>query len=420
MVDPDASASRVLRDEEEAMARIRAICFKTGPPSRVGIELEWTLHHTATPAAPLDAGIVRRALGPHAPSALAPAPPAAAPLDTAAATSTPLSLPAGGQLTAEPGGQLEISTAPAASLAELHTAVTTDLNHLERMLAAEGLGLGEHGIDPHRKPRRLLDTPRYAAMERSFNARGPHGRTMMCSTAGLQVCLDAGTEGQLGTRWAAVNALGPPLVAAFANSRRHAGRDTGWASARMATWWGIDPRRSHPFDGAGTDPATSWSRYALDAPLLCLRRRNGSWDPPPGVTLRDWINGALPRPPTLDDLDYHLSTLFPPVRPRGYLEVRYLDAQSGPDWIAPAAVLSCLLADDRTTQTALELAAPTADRWLPAARAGLADRALRRTAVAVLDLACRRLDRTGLSSAVRRQVIDIIQRRLRDAEQAEE
>jgi glutamate--cysteine ligase len=136
--------------------------------------------------------------------------------------------------------------------------------------------------------------------------------------------------------------------------------------------------------------------------------------------LRDWINGALPRPPTLDDLDYHLSTLFPPVRPRGYLEVRYLDTQRGPDWIAPVAVLSCLLADDPTTQAALELAAPTADRWLPAARAGLADRELRRTAVAVLDLACRRLDRTDLPSAVRRQVIDIVQRRLRQAQQTDE
>ena len=407
MVDPDAAASRVLRDVEEVEARIRAICFKTGPPALVGAELEWTVHRTTAPWAPLDSGTVRRALGPHTPTTLDPG-------------SAPLPLPAGGQLTAEPGGQLEISSAPAASLAVLHSAVTTDLTHLSSLLATAGLGLGEHGIDPHRAPSRLLDTPRYAAMERSFDAHSPHGRTMMCSTAGLQVCLDAGTPAQLSTRWAAVSALGPPLVAAFANSRRHAGRDTGWASARMATWWGIDARRSHPLDGSGTDPATSWFRYALEAPLLCLRRTNGSWDPPPGVTLRDWINGALPRPPTLDDLDYHLSTLFPPVRPRGYLEVRYLDAQPGADWIAPVAVLSSLLADDPTTQSALALAAPTAGRWLSAARAGLADRDLRRTAGAVLDLACRRLDRTGLSPQVRRQVTDIVQRRLRDAEQAEE
>jgi glutamate--cysteine ligase len=408
MIKLDAAANgRVLRDEEEVEARIRAICFKTGPPAYVGAELEWTLHHTRAPQAPLDAGTIRRALGPHTPATLDP-------------QITPLPLPAGGQLTAEPGGQLEISTAPATSLAGLHTAVTTDLDHLNSLLAPAELALGEYGIDPHREPGRLLDTPRYAAMERSFDAQGPHGRTMMCSTAGLQVCLDAGTPAQVGTRWATVSALGPVLTAAFANSRWHAGRDTGWASARMATWWGIDPRRSHPIDGAGTDPTTSWVRYALVAPLLCLRRAGRDWDPPPGLTLRDWVNGALPWRPTLDDLDYHLSTLFPPVRPRGYLEVRYLDTQPGADWIAPVAVLCSLLADEATTQTALDLATPTADRWLPAARAGLADRELRRAAHAVLDLAGRRLDRTDLPPAVQRQVTDIVQRRLRDAEKAEE
>jgi len=408
MVKNDASAnSRVFHNEEEVEAHIRAICFKTGPPALLGAELEWTLHHRKDPQAPLEAGAVRRALGPYTPTTLDP-------------RSTPLPLPAGGQVTAEPGGQLEISSAPATSLAQLHRAVTTDLHHLQDLLAPAELALGEHGIDPHRAPRRLLDTPRYAAMEHCFDAHGPHGRTMMCSTAGLQVCLDAGTPAQAGTRWAAVSALGPVLIATFANSRRHAGRDTGWASARMATWWGIDPRRSRPPSTAGTDPATGWARYALAAPLLCLRRPGGSWDAPPGVTLRDWVNGALPWRPTPDDLDYHLSTLFPPVRPRGYLEVRYLDAQPGAGWIAPVAVLAGLLAVDPATQTALDLAAATARGWVPAARAGLADPELRRAAGPVLDLACRQLEHTDLPSGVRAAVIDIVQRRLRDAEQAEE
>jgi glutamate--cysteine ligase len=408
ITDNDASAnSRVLHDEEEVAAHIRAICFKTGPPALIGAELEWTLHQTAAPRAPLEAADVRQALGRHSPATLDPLSPA-------------LPLPAGGQLTAEPGGQLEISSAPATSLAALYADVSADLAHLTGLLAAAGLALGEHGIDPHREPRRLLDTPRYAAMEHSFDRHGPAGRTMMGSTAGLQVCLDAGTPEQAGLRWATVSALGPPLIAAFANSARHAGRDTGWASARMATWWGIDPRRSHPPDPGGAGPADDWARYALAAPLLCLRRPGGSWDPPPGVTLRDWVNGALPQRPTLDDVEYHLSTLFPPVRPRGYLEVRYLDTQPGAEWIAPVAVLAGLLADDETTATALDLAQPTAGRWLTAARSGLADRELRRTAGAVLDLACQRIEHTDLSAAVRAQVVDTVQRRLLGAGQAEE
>ena len=402
-----ATTGRVLRNQEEVEARIRAICFKTGPPALVGAELEWTVHHTAAPEAPLLAETVRRALGRHTPTTLDPASPA-------------LPLPAGGRLTAEPGGQLEISSAPAASPSALHAAVGADLEHLTRLLGDAGLTLGGHGIDPHREPRRLLQTPRYAAMERVLDRHGPDGRVMMCSTAGLQVCLDAGPAGEVATRWAAVNALGPPLIAAFANSGRHAGRDTGWASTRMATWWAMDPRLTHPPAGPADDPATGWVRYALAAPLLCVRRDDGAWHPPPGLTMRDWVGGALPSRPTVADLDYHLGTLFPPVRPRGYLEVRYLDAQPGADWIVPVAVLTTLFADPATTEAALELATPTARCWVPASRLGLADPALRRTAAAVLDLACRRLDATGLPPHVRAHVTDTVQRRLRDASTSEE
>jgi glutamate--cysteine ligase len=401
-----AAASRILRDQEDVEAHIRAICFKTGPPAHVGTELEWTVHDTAAPRAPLRAEDLQRALGRHSPTTLDPSGPS-------------LPLPAGGRLTAEPGGQLEISSAPAPSVAALHAAVDADLEYLTRLLADAGLSLGAHGIDPYREPRRLLDTPRYAAMERAFGARGPHGRVMMCSTAGLQVCLDAGPADQLAVRWAAVSALGPALIAVFANSRRHAGRDTGWASARMAAWWGIDPRLSGPLAEPADDPAAGWARYALAAPLLCLRRDGGCWDPPPDVTLLDWINGALPQRPTADDVDYHLSTLFPPVRPRGYLEVRYLDAQPGADWIVPVAVLTALLADQPTTEAALELAGTAAGRWVAASRRGLADRRLRRAAESIVDLACRRLDRTGLPPGTRAHVVDTVQRRLR-AERAEE
>jgi glutamate--cysteine ligase len=409
MLDRDAAAgtARALRSQEEVEARIRAICFKTGPPARVGAELEWTLHHTAAPGAPLDPGIVRRALGRHTPATLDPPDP-------------PVALPAGGTITLEPGGQIEISSAPADSLADLHTAVSTDLAHLTGLLTDAGLSLGEHGIDPHRPPRRVLGTPRYAAMEKAFDARGPHGRTMMCSTAGLQVCLDAGPAAGLPVRWAAVMALGPPLLATFANSSRHAGQDTGFASARMGAWWGIDPRLSHPPAGPPDDPAEGWVRYALAAPVVCVRRDNGCWDPPAGMTLLDWVRGALPEPPTADDLDYHLSLLFPPVRPRGYLEVRYLDAQPGPDWIVPVAMVTALLDDPATTEAALEIAAPVADRWTVAWRRGLADRRLRRAATALADLAAAKLDRGGLAPWVRAHVIDTIDRRLRAAGPAEE
>ncbi len=393
LTEGDADPATVLRNQSEVEARIRAICFKTGPPALLGAELEWTLHHTAAPEAPLAAETLRQALGRHTPATLG-------------ASHPPLPLPAGGTISVEPGGQIEISSVPAPSLSALHAAVGADVAHLTALLGEAGLTLGRHGIDPHREPRRLVRTPRYDAMEQAFDARGGDGRVMMCSTAGLQACLDAGPDNDLALRWAAVSALGPPLLAAFANSRRYAGRDTGYASARMAAWWAMEPRLTHPV-GVSADPAADCVRYALAAPLTCVRRDGDCWDAPRGTTLSDWARGALPWPVTVADVDYHLSTLFPPVRPRGYLEVRYLDAQDGDDWFAPVAVLAALLSDPAVTATALDLAEPTADRWVPAFRTGLADPALRRTATAVLELAVRAAD-----PSLRAPMAETIDRRL--------
>jgi glutamate--cysteine ligase len=184
----------------------------------------------------------------------------------------------------------------------------------------------------------------------------------------------------------------------------------------MRAWLDTDPTRTWPVAGpdpaAGSDPASAWARYALAAPLLCLRRSHGSWHPPAGMTFAEWIGGAVRPPPTVDDLDYHLGTLFPPVRPRGYLEVRFLDAQPPGEWIAPVAVLAALLADPSTTQAAQELAAPVAGAWSTAARRGLSDPALRAAAEAVAGLACRALDRTDLTPAAQQAVAGIVSRRL--------
>jgi glutamate--cysteine ligase len=121
------------------------------------------------------------------------------------------------------------------------------------------------------------------------------------------------------------------------------------------------------------------------------------------------------RPPTIADLDYHLNTLFPPVRPRGYLEVRYLDTQPGEAWIAPAAVVAALLSGDEVTGRARELAAPAAGRWHAAARLGLADHPVREAARALADLACHHLDDTGLPPSVQDRVTGIVSRRLHRA-----
>ncbi|MEW2378981.1 ergothioneine biosynthesis glutamate--cysteine ligase EgtA [Micromonospora sp. NPDC047812] len=403
VTSPELDRTTVLRESAAAEGHLARICFKTGPPTRTGVELEWTVHDAADPARPVDGERLRAALGRHSPRSLDSASPAEP-------------LPHGGAVTVEPGGQLEISTAPRTSLATLIHATDGDIAALSGLLDAAGLVLGRSGIDPHRPPRPVVEGPRYRAMRHVFDRRGPAGRTMMYSTAGLQVCLDAGEPEHLPERWAAVHALGPPLLAAFATADRHAGRSTGWASARMAAWYGIDPARTRPVWTPETDadPVTAWTRYVLAAPLLCVRGDGPDWTPPPGITFADWVDGALPRPPTTDDLDYHVSTLFPPVRPRGYLELRYLDTQPGRGWVLPLAVLAVLLADPGTVRATRAVAGPVAHRWHAAARHGLRDPALAAAAADLFDLALAALPRLDLPAALHDD-IDRGVRRRRDA-----
>jgi glutamate--cysteine ligase len=375
-----------LRDRVEAEAYVASVCFKHGPPRLTGVELEWTVHHRDDPRRPLEPDHLATALGSHAPRTLVP-------------DSPQLPLPAGSPVTLEPGGQVEISALPQASLTELFDNVTTDLDTLVELLAAEGLVLGQAGTDPHRSPRRILDTPRYAAMERAFEPIGPHGKTMMCSTAALQVCVDAGEADTMAARWAAVCSLGPVLVAAFANSAHLRGRATGWASTRLRSVLAVDPVRSGP-SAITADPAPDWARRVLETPLLCVRGPGECWDAPPETTFADWLDGALAAPPTVDDLAYHVSTMFTPVRPHGYFEVRYLDAQPGGTWVVPVALLAALLSSPATTDKVVELCRPVADRWLPAARAGLADREIADVAVPVLELGLQALPDTGLDKEV--------------------
>jgi glutamate--cysteine ligase len=105
------------------------------------------------------------------------------------------------------------------------------------------------------------------------------------------------------------------------------------------------------------------------------------------MSFAEWIDGAAPTKPTADDLDYHLSTLFPPVRPRGYLEVRYLDAQDGDGWITPSVLLAGLMADETTVDATLAATEPAAGRWLHAARYGLADARIAASGKALVELA---------------------------------
>ncbi|HET6296091.1 MAG TPA: glutamate-cysteine ligase family protein [Kribbella sp.] len=375
-------ATTPIGSRADAEGYVAMVCFKHGPPLLHGVELEWTVHHADDPHRPLDAAHLSQALGVHAPPTLV-------------RGSPQLPLGRGSLVTVEPGGQVEISGPASASVPRLIEDTAADAAELTSLLHDAGLAPGDHGLDAFRPPRRLLTVPRYAAMERAFEQLGPHGPRMMCSTAGLQVCLDAGEADQTALRWRALHDFGPALVALFANSRRRTGNDTGWASARTEATFGTCAPFTEPppLDG---NPAETWARTAMDAPVLCLRRGD-NWDAPAGLTFGAWADGALPDDrPTYEDLDYHLSTLFPPVRPRGYLEVRYLDAQQGDGWIEPTLLLIALMSDPALVDQAVAAAEPAAGRWFPAAREGLEDKLVLQAARELVDLGTGALSRTGV------------------------
>ena len=288
-------------------------------------------------------------------------------------------LPGGSAVTVEPGGAVELSGPPADGPLPAIAALTADRAVLRQAFAEAGLGLVLLGADPLRPPKRVNPGDRYRAMERFFTASGTAdaGAAMMTSTASIQVNLDAGPRDGWAERVRLAHALGPTMIAIAANSPLLTGQFTGWLSSRQQVWGALDSARCGPILGAsGDDPTTDWGRYALNAPVMLVN------DPDPQpvldwVPFAEWADGRVPlagRRPTTADLDYHLTTLFPPVRPRSWLEIRYLDAV--PDALWPAVVFTLATLLDHQPAAAAEAVEPVATAWDVAARIGLGDRHL--------------------------------------------
>ena len=245
----------------------------------------------------------------------------------------------------EPGGQVELSLPPAACPASaealLRVAVRDVRDHLERV----AVRLSAEPVDPRPErevPLRLRST-RYLRMQKHFDTIGPAGRRMMRRTASTQVCLDWWPGRTGAEQWRALNLAAPFLAARFA-------RSTG-PESRLATWLAVDPART-AFDGrllAGDDPVAAYVDLAAGATRF--------------------VDGGAAD---------HLTTLFPPVRPRGrYLEVRFLDAQEGAAVGQVAATLAGIVYDDERRRRVLHRLEPLTGRldelWAAAAVGELAD-----------------------------------------------
>lgn len=295
-------------------------------------------------------------------------------------------MPAGSAVTVEPGGQLELSVPPMPDLGRAVAALRTDAAALRRAVADAGFGLLALGTDPVRAPMRVNPRSRYLGMERHFDAVGcgTAARAMMSGTAALQINLDAGPATEWAARTDLLAALRPVLVALSSTSPMHAGRSSGWHSMRSGIWSGLDARRVGPIPAG--DPVEAWTRYALDAPVMLLGPARAPHGVAGDVSLRRWLTepDALGRATGLADLDLHLTTLFPGVRPRGYLELRCLDAMPDRWWPALVALVVTVMEVPRAADAAREALARAGASEARAARVGLADPAVRAGVTACL------------------------------------
>ncbi len=336
---------------------VRTRCFAPAEHGRIGIELERVVVDAADPWSPVDHAAVSGAV-----AALA-------------------DLPGGSRVTFEPGGQLEVSSPPRTGPAQACAVTAADLAVVDPAILHLGLDLVGIGLHPRGEGRQVVENPRYRAMAAYFDAEGSCGRTMMCSTASLQVNVDIGDGRSQAERWRLAHRLGPVLLAAFANSPLTGGVPNGQRSGRAGVWAGIDASRTAAAGDGGDDtrdPARAWTHYALAARVMLMRVGEDRMVPMTRpLPFARWIDeGHELGFPTVEDLEYHLGTLFPPVRPRGWLELRMVDSLPDPWWRVAVAVCAALFDDGEATERALRSTEATGGLWAEAARHGLAHPAL--------------------------------------------
>jgi glutamate--cysteine ligase len=239
---------------------------------------------------------------------------------------------ADGTVSLEPAGQLELSGAP---LDNLHETCAETGRHLEQVKAVgDQLGLGFLGLgmwpDKTRAELPIMPKGRYAIMLRHMPRVGTMGLDMMLRTCTIQVNLDYSSEARMAKMFRVSLALQPLATALFANSPFTESKPNGYLSYRSHIWSDTDPHRTGmlPFvfeDGFGYE---RYADYALDVPMYFVFR-DGKYLDASGLSFRDFLAGKLSilpgEKPTMSDWADHLSTAFPEVRMKSFLEMRGAD-----------------------------------------------------------------------------------------------
>ncbi len=293
----------------------------------------------------------------------------------------------GGVVSFEPGGQIEYSSPALESASELLRLVERVTGQLRQTAAERGVDLLSVGMDPWHPvecaPLRL-HTPRYRRMAAYLAGIGPWGARMMRQSVALHVNLDFGDEPELA--WRVLNAAAPLFTAGFANSPVYAGEPVLDRSVRARCWRELDPLRTGLFPAER--PVEEYLDFALAAPFIEAEQDGAHFRP-----YRDLLAGGEAGSARWRD---HLTTLFPEVRPKGYLEVRCFDAVA-PEWLAAPVVLAAgLVYDRRARREAAELLGrPDPVLLRKAGETGLRDPVLGPLAITTFEIALAGATRLG-------------------------
>ncbi|MBV6656286.1 MAG: glutamate--cysteine ligase [Devosiaceae bacterium] len=269
----------------------------------------------------------------------------------------------GGAISLEPGGQFELSGAPLENLHQTCSEVHAHLAQVRQIATPMGVGFVGLGMSPVWS---LAETPvmpksRYDIMKRYMPKVGMRGLDMMFRTATIQVNLDFSSEADMVAKMRVGLAFQPIATALFANAPFTDGKPNGLQSARAYAWLDTDNNRAGGLPQA-FEPSFGYEAYvdwALDVPMYFIKRGNTYHDVA-GSSFRDLMDGRHPAVPgeraTLSDWTNHLSTLFPDVRLKRFLEMRGADGGPWARICALPAFWVGLLYDGETLAQAEALA----------------------------------------------------------------
>ncbi len=280
----------------------------------------------------------------------------------------------------EPGGQFELSGAPLDSMHDICSETGAHLTEVKTVAAELGLGFLGLGFAPtwRRQDVPIMPKGRYAIMRAYMPKVGSLGLDMMLRTCTVQANLDFADEADMVAKFRVSLALQPIATALFANSPFTEGKPNGWLSARAHVWTDTDPDRTGLLDFVFEDDFgfEAYARYALAVPMYFVKR-DGRYIDVAGRSFADFMRGQLPEAPgvkaNIADWADHISTIFPEVRLKQYLEMRGADAGSWSRLCALPALWAGLLYCPDCLAAAWELCRG----WTPEERAHLREDAAR-------------------------------------------